>query len=154
MSDAGAQVSANLTELVSVLITGTWLVALFTGQEWWLPFMLFGHVVIVPVTALLVGDQDTVTQWWSDEDHASAPAANESSDESALQTLRDRYARGELTNVVLHARLSRHRGRDPAEEFLVDGVGYFTAVALTDLRGGLNYADHNTAETLFRTYLM
>lgn len=107
MSDAGARVRANLTELVSVLITGTWLVALFTGQEWWLPFMLFGYVVIVPVTALLVGDQDTVTQWWSDEDHASAPAANESSDESALQTLRDRYARGELTDEEFERKLER-----------------------------------------------
>ena len=103
MSDIGAQVRANLTELVSVLITGTWLVALFTGQEWWLPLMLFGYIVIVPVTALLVGDQDTVTQWWSNEDHASTP----SSDESALQTLRDRYARGELTDEEFERKLER-----------------------------------------------
>ncbi len=73
------------------------------------------------------------------------------------------------TNVVLHARLSWHRGRDPAEEFLnelkenhrvgdaeflVDGMGYLTALARTDLNGELNYTDRNIVEKLFQTDTM
>jgi putative transposase len=73
------------------------------------------------------------------------------------------------TKVVLHARLSWHRGRDPAEEFLdelkekhrvsdaeflVDGMGYLTALARTDLSGELNYTDRNIVEKLFQTYTM
>jgi Transposase and inactivated derivatives len=59
------------------------------------------------------------------------------------------------TKVVLHVRISQHRGRDPAEqflselkekhrvsdaEFLVDGMGYLTALARTNLSGDLNYS--------------
>jgi putative transposase len=73
------------------------------------------------------------------------------------------------SKVVLHARLSKRRGRDPAEqfldelkekhrvsdaEFLVDGMGYLTALARTDLNGHLDYADRNIVEKLFQTYTM
>ncbi|MEF8882540.1 MAG: DDE-type integrase/transposase/recombinase [Halapricum sp.] len=73
------------------------------------------------------------------------------------------------TKVVLNARLSWHRGRDPTEqslgelkekhcvsdaEFLVDGMGYLTALARTDLSGELNYTDRNIVENLFQTYTM
>ena len=73
------------------------------------------------------------------------------------------------TKVVLHARLSWHRGRDPAEEFLdelkekhrvsdaeflVDGMGYLTALARTDLSDELNYTDRNIVEKLFQTDTM
>jgi putative transposase len=73
------------------------------------------------------------------------------------------------SKVVLHARLSKQRGRDPAEqfldelkekhrvsdaEFLVDGMGYLTALARTDLNGRLDYTDRNIVEKLFQTYTM
>ena len=68
------------------------------------------------------------------------------------------------THVVLHAQLSWHRGRNPVvefldelkenyhvsdTEFLVEGVGYLTALARTDLSGELNYTDRNIVEKLF-----
>ena len=73
------------------------------------------------------------------------------------------------SKVVLHARLSEHRGTDPATsflrelkekhrvsdaEFLVDGVGYLTALAKTDLDGHLDYTDRNIVEKLFQTFTM
>ncbi len=73
------------------------------------------------------------------------------------------------SKVVLQARLSRHRGRDPAEQFLeglkekhrvadavflADGMGYLTALARTNLSGVLNYTDRNIGEKLFETYTM
>ena len=38
--------------------------------------------------------------------------------------------------------------------FLVDGMGYLTALAKTDLLGDLNYSERNTVEKLFRIYTM
>ena len=73
------------------------------------------------------------------------------------------------SKVVLHARLSRNRGTEPAmtflrklkeelrvsdAEFLVDGMGYLTALTKTDLLGDLNYTDRNIVEKLFQTYTM
>ena len=73
------------------------------------------------------------------------------------------------SKVVLHARLSQHRGTEPATtflrelkeehrigdaEFLVDGMGYLTALAKTDLLGDLNYTDRNIVKKLFQTYTM
>jgi putative transposase len=73
------------------------------------------------------------------------------------------------SKVVLHARLSEHRGRDPAEtflrelkekhcvedaEFLVNRRGYLTALTRVDLSGHLGYSDRNIVEKPFRTYTM
>jgi putative transposase len=59
--------------------------------------------------------------------------------------------------------------RDPAEtflrelkekhcvedaEFLVDGMGYLTALARVDLSGHLDYSERNIVEKLFQTYTM
>ena len=73
------------------------------------------------------------------------------------------------SKVVLHARLSQTRGTEPATtflrelkeehrvadaEFFVDGMGYLTALAKTDLIGDLNYSERNIVEKLFQTYTM
>ena len=73
------------------------------------------------------------------------------------------------SKVVLHARLSERRGTDPAAtflrelkekhrvadaEFLVDGMGYLTALARTNLDGDLNYSERNIVEKLFQTFTM
>ena len=73
------------------------------------------------------------------------------------------------SKVVLHVQLSKHRGTDPAAEFLrelkekhrvsdaeflVDGMGYLTALARTGLDGDLNYSDRNIVEKLFQTVTM
>ena len=45
-----------------------------------------------------------------------------------------------------------HRVRDAV--FLVDGMGYLTALSRTDLDGELNYTDRSIVEKLFQTYTM
>jgi len=99
----------NLTGIVSVLVTGVWLAALFTGQEWWLAAMLFGYVVVVPVVALLFGDEEDVAEWW--EDDAGAAESRDRSadrpDETPLEALRRRYAEGELTDEQFERKLER-----------------------------------------------
>ncbi|MFC7136085.1 SHOCT domain-containing protein [Halobaculum litoreum] len=111
----------NATAVVSTLVTGIWLAALFSGQDWWLAALLFGYVVVVPLTAMLFGDEDDIEEWWDEEvsgieglggsdDGGDAVTAEPPSDpdtRDALDTLRDRYARGELTDEQFERKLER-----------------------------------------------
>ena len=96
----------NVTGVVTMLVTGIWMAALFTGQEWWLPALIVGYVVVVPLTGILAGEDDEET--WVDEapDH-SERTATESETTDALETLRDRYARGELSDEQFERKLQR-----------------------------------------------
>ena len=104
MSDAvSARLRGNATRIATALVTGTWLVALFSGQGWWLPFMLFGYVVAVPLVAILFGDREDVAEWWGDE----AASVVEDDREDPIETLRARYARGELTDEAFERKFDR-----------------------------------------------
>ncbi|ELZ87416.1 hypothetical protein C453_03659 [Haloferax elongans ATCC BAA-1513] len=101
----------NATEIVSVLVTGVWLTALFTDQSWWLGALLLGYVVVVPITDMLFGSDEETEADLSEpegsrsEQSARSTAAQTDSDRDALQTLRDRYARGELTDEQFDRKL-------------------------------------------------
>jgi len=109
----------NATEVASVLVTGLWLAAMFTGQDWWLAALLFGYIVVVPVVALLFGDEEDIDEWWDEKaddlridagksDRSAAadgPAGPDNRD--ALETLRERYARGDLTDEQFERKLER-----------------------------------------------
>ena len=111
------RVRENATQITSVLVTGLWLAALFTGQEWWLAFMLFGYVVLVPVVALVFGDSDDIREWWNEktvtldeEDRAGTSDQDRSEPQpgdDALAILRERYARGELTEEQFERKLEQ-----------------------------------------------
>ena len=66
------------------------------------------------------------------------------------------------TKLLLGVYLAERRGTDPAAEkhdfsattFLVDGMGYLTALARCDLRGHLDYVDRNLIEKWFQTLAM
>ncbi|THE65336.1 SHOCT domain-containing protein [Salinadaptatus halalkaliphilus] len=113
----------NVTEVTAMVLTGLWLLGLFTGQWWWLPLLLVSYVVIIPMVALLFGDEADHEEWWDwsdtaswdDEAESSGSAddrptradASESSPGDALETLRDRYAAGELTDAQFERKLER-----------------------------------------------
>ncbi|WP_129116510.1 SHOCT domain-containing protein [Halegenticoccus tardaugens] len=116
----------NATEIASVLVTGFWLAALVSGQSWWLAALLFGYIVVVPIVALLFGDDDDRREWWDDDwwggdwwsdwwgssesesetetDEARA-AEPDGMRETPLETLRRRYAAGELTEAQFERKL-------------------------------------------------
>jgi hypothetical protein len=108
----------NVVGVVSVLVTATWMGAMFTGQEWWLAALLVGYIAVVPITAMLFGDDEDVSEYWDDdvmthsedesrpEQHRESSNAGESTDQ-ALQTLRERYASGELTEAQFERKLER-----------------------------------------------
>ncbi|RQH01376.1 SHOCT domain-containing protein [Natrarchaeobius oligotrophus] len=108
----------NVTEITATVLTGIWLVGLFTGQWWWLPLLLVSYVVIVPLVALLFGDESDRQEWWewddaeeseSDDDHPSTESEPHAAENNAdaLETLRERYAAGELTDDQFERKLER-----------------------------------------------
>lgn len=97
----------NAVGITSMLVTGIWLALLFVGPgNWWLAALLFGYIVVVPIVAILYGDEENLDEWVDGHESAeSVPEPNESSRKDALEILRDRYARGELTDEQFERKL-------------------------------------------------
>ncbi|MEZ3116708.1 SHOCT domain-containing protein [Halobaculum sp. MBLA0147] len=107
----------NLTGIVSLLVTGVWMTGLFTGQEWWLPALIVGYAVVLPLVGILAGEDTDADDWVDLGDSQSADTserrrtehdeADGGSTKDALETLRERYARGELTEQQFERKLDR-----------------------------------------------
>ncbi|MFB6166492.1 MAG: SHOCT domain-containing protein [Haloarculaceae archaeon] len=123
-----ARARGDVTGITALLVTGIWLAALLAHQDWWLAFMLFGYVVLVPLVAILSGedeaaDRDEPRDAAVDRERADAAAADRADvDDEALATLRDRYARGELTDEQFERKLQRLLETDSLED-LEDAAG-------------------------------
>ncbi len=111
--DPASRLRENATEVTGAVVTGVWLALLFLpfGGDLWLPVMLFGYVVVVPLVALLYGDEEDRREWWNDEDTETELAS-----EDPLETLRERYAQGELTDEEFERRLERLLGTETPED--------------------------------------
>ena len=111
----------NVTGTAFILVTATWLAALFTGQSWWLFALLFGYAFLVPIVASLFGEEEEipiVASFFGYEEE-DGDADNSQSDEleanlraeddnhNALETLRNRYVRGELTEEQFERKLEQ-----------------------------------------------
>ncbi|ELY96573.1 hypothetical protein C482_15643 [Natrialba chahannaoensis JCM 10990] len=112
----------------SMAVTGLWIALLIGGSNLWLPILLFGYIVIIPLVALLYGDETDRAEWWDEEswddwwgtsesedanerETASTETQSSTADEStpgdALETLRERYAAGEITDDQFERKLER-----------------------------------------------
>jgi uncharacterized membrane protein len=96
----------NVTGIVSTAVTAVWLAGLVTGQDWWLPALLVGYVAVVPLVAVLAGDDAARKRWWTDGEHRRDEQVDDDG-ETPLERLRDRYARGELTDEQFERKLER-----------------------------------------------
>ncbi|GAA0459170.1 SHOCT domain-containing protein [Halococcus dombrowskii] len=138
MSTVRERAAENATEITSSLIVGLGLLALFTGWSpipFWVIFAV-GFAVVVPTVARLAGEEersdernDRDGQWKDSERHYEEPSAGADT-EDALETLRERYARGDLTDDQFERKLDtlletdspenaadwRHRERERIEE--------------------------------------
>lgn len=108
----GQRARQNATGIVSTIVTGAWLAALFLGFDWWLALMLVGYVVVVPLTAMLFGDEDEWEEWVKEEAKPAGDTTDPSEDNTensavALQRLRERYANGELTEDQFERKLEQ-----------------------------------------------
>ena len=102
----------NITGITAMGVTGTWLAAMFLGFSWWLPFMLFGYIVIVPLVAILFGDDSDIEEWVDDEFVSDGFTTEQTEDteptgSDPLSDLRRRYANGELTDEQFERKLDR-----------------------------------------------
>jgi len=104
----------NAVGIASTVVTGVWLSAMFLGYDWWLGALLVGYIVVVPVVAMLFGDEHEIEEWWDEtwsgterRDHEATKDSTEANGETPLETLRRRYAAGELTDEQFEHKLEQ-----------------------------------------------
>jgi uncharacterized membrane protein len=96
------RISDNITQVTSTIITGVWLVALFTGQSWWLSFMLFGYIIVVPLTALIFGDEEDIEEWWD-----SDVQTDKEKQEEPIKNLKNKYVNGQISEKEFDRKLQK-----------------------------------------------
>ncbi|MEM4781644.1 MAG: SHOCT domain-containing protein [Halalkalicoccus sp.] len=130
----------NAVSVASMLVVAAGLLSLFTGiGPFWLVFLL-GFLIVVPLVALLFGNETERAEWWdgvwgetdweewgewwgesreSDESSTHPEprtrAPKTESNRDALQTLRYRYAQGDLTDEQFERKLERLLETDTLE---------------------------------------
>jgi hypothetical protein len=115
MSAVGERARENVTGILSLLVLGTGFLALFAGFRYFFVVWIVGYAVLVPLVAILAGEADTGDgeRWqpgtWSRDDgqHREDDTDDEREVDTtdALATLRERYARGELTDAQFERKL-------------------------------------------------
>jgi len=120
MSETVAErLRANAVEVTSILITGLWMGGLFlTDQNWWLGVLIVGYAAVIPLVQTLFGEDEAEhedadedrerSHWWGREKKSKSSTTPDSGDgDDPLETLRERYARGELTDEQFERKLER-----------------------------------------------
>ena len=104
----------NAVTITSLVVTGLWL-GLFlsgVGGSLWLVVLVVGYAALIPLVTTLYGDEEELEQWGYGEEPTADEAdrserGDERSEADALETLRERYARGELTDEQFERKLER-----------------------------------------------
>jgi uncharacterized membrane protein len=89
-----------VTELTVFAVLGAGFVALFLGVEWFWMIWVLGFAVVLPAVGILVDRYPRSGEGSTDG------AASESEDD-ALETLRERYASGDLGEAEFERRVER-----------------------------------------------
>lgn len=119
-----------IVRLTSLGVVGVGLAALFLGYDWfWITFVV-GFAVLVPAVKILTDElglgsasgggstqEDSAEEWGSTRQNSSRTQARADASESkrdspeskqdSLDTLRDRYARGELSEAEFEQKVER-----------------------------------------------
>jgi hypothetical protein len=139
MSSSRDRLGERVTEILGLLVVGLGLLDLFANVLPGVPFFLvfvIGFAVVIPIVSLLLGvddDDDWLDgEWWDDqlggwgrdrtgpdrEDERAREGSDpdpEPSTRDAIETLRDRYARGDLTDEQFDRKLDRLLETDSPE---------------------------------------
>lgn len=101
----------NAAGIASTVVTGVWLAALVLDFDWWLGALLFGYIVVIPVVSMLFGDEEESGIEESGDDswtyETEKEEAKEADEETPLETLRQRYAAGELSEEQFEHKLEQ-----------------------------------------------
>lgn len=134
-----ARLRENVTGITVFLVTGLLLAAVFAEQLWLLPLAIVGYAVVVPLVALLFGSDeeyralvgraetsasgdasasaDRESTWTEPQSGGThRPSDDEPARRDALETLRERYAAGELTDDQFERKLERLLNTETLED--------------------------------------
>lgn len=109
MSTVRERAIENVTGITAMLVLGLGFIALFANVSYFFVIWIIGFAVILPIVAMLFDEDEdeSTTEKPNHETHVPAERsnANDSPTSDALSTLRDRYARGELTDEQFERKL-------------------------------------------------
>jgi len=105
-----------ITELTVFAVLGAGFVALFLGVEWFWMIWVLGFAVLLPAVGILADN-------YLSDDRGATHDPERDREDDALATLRERYARGDLTEAEFERRVERlleTEDRETASELAVD----------------------------------
>lgn len=113
-----SRLAEKLEDVTAILVLGAGLLALILGYDKWWAILALGWLVLVP----LVDEVGDLVVEWRSERRSNASRTSEDAEPSALTTLQERYARGEIDDLEFERRLERlletetvDEARPPAE---------------------------------------
>lgn len=120
MEDLGER----LTGATAIGVLGVALTAMFLGYDWFWMVFVIGYAVVLPLVAILTGadGEEAGADWQPETDGADADVeadvgtAEPTSKQDALELLRERYARGELSDEQFDRKLDRLLGTESLED--------------------------------------
>ena len=107
--DPIARLRENPTSVTIFVVLGLGFLTMFVGASWFWMIWVFGYGVIVPLVALASGEEPGFDGEWlrNEDEELETPKADLTAAEDPLETLRGRYARGELTDEEFERKLER-----------------------------------------------
>jgi uncharacterized membrane protein len=110
----GERARNNITEIVTLLVTATWLSLLFLGPgNLWLVVLIVGYAAVIPLVETLFGDEaededaGVVEDAWSWDEESDESTTTDDAKPDPLDELRRRYAQGELTDQQFERKVER-----------------------------------------------
>jgi len=99
----------DIPAVLSILVLGAGFAALFLGYSWFWAVWVFGFVVLVPLAAILLGDdeEERGRDRGDDAERRADSQERPESKQDALDLLRERYARGEMTDEQFERKVER-----------------------------------------------
>jgi uncharacterized membrane protein len=86
--------------ILALLILGAGFVGMFAGFPYFFLIWILGYAVVLPILGILLYETDTDSEMTEDEQSTDSLA-------DPLTSLRDRYARGDLTDDEFESKLER-----------------------------------------------
>lgn len=99
MARSGESWREKIVAVAAILTLGLGLTALFLGVEWFWMIFVIGFAVVVPILAILLEEDE--------ETESTDEPSGQTDEQDALETLRDRYARGELDDYEFERKVEK-----------------------------------------------